>query len=1186
MSRSVAVPSRGRVGRLAGCVGLILVLAIGFATPTRVVAEEDFMLFVERLRDREYIDYAIYYLDQLDKRSDVSAEFKQVIPYEKALTLMQGVRSLKNPADQSKQLDQARLLLDQFLKAHPKHDRAPQANTDLAQLLISKGRTELLQSKSPANAGTKGEFLAKARGFFTAARGVFQPAHDQYKAQWEKFPKFIDRAKDKSQYEDREKALVNYIQAQLNLAIVMYEEAQSYEADAPERKTQLTKAAEEFERIHVKYRSQIAGLYARMWQGKCFEEQQELTKALGIYDELLGHSGDAAALRRLQDHVLLFRLICLNHEKKNDHQLVVQEAQSWIAKSSIQSKQSLNGLGIQWQLALALEKLAAKQELAKEKAQNYNRALTIARDINRYAGEYKDVSTAMIQRLMGALNREPGDPKDFATAMSVAKDLVQQIGSKSAELAKAKGADADKLRGAYQAHLNETVRILKLTQALFTPKDEVAELNRSRYWLAVAYYHMKSHPLDAAVLGMFLAQKYRELDSDLALDGAYLSMASYLQLYAQKGTDDSQRFAIDKMIETCEFIAKYWPGSDKALDAWMNLGRLYSQIRQPEKAAEYFGKIPATSPQFLDAQLSAGQAFWQAYVDQVGRPEGERLEKAKLDDLQKKALDTLKQAVVKKEATQAPGVPDEALVSAKYSLVQILNASGNYKDALAQLTEGGFAIIPATAFEQKGDPTEGGGRPARGIKSKEFASAAYRELLRSYVGTQQLDKAREAMREMEKIEGAGGGGAAVTAIYVRLGQELEKEVRRLQSAKDARLGDVLKSFETFLEDVAKRTEGQDFYSLSWIAETYMALGEGLEDGDKTRSEGYFSKAAKSLQAIVDKGEKDSKFIPENGLLGTKLRMASCLRRQKAFDQAEKLVRELLAGNSKALDIQVEAASIYRDWADRGGPEDSSKWQLAIQGDPKDAKNPAARLVWGWHEISERLARSLQQATDEEKHDEYQKQYLEARYTVAESRLKLARSQTASAKKRQHLDAAIRDINMTASLSSSLSGGEAWERFNKLYRDVQKEIDPNAPVKDLAKRGDVAPVAAATPAKPDPTAVAKKAAAAAPKKAESTGGGWGMIVFVVVALAAMGGALYFLFQPKKRRVPVVAAKPSAQPAKPAAGGTGLAVASKPVKAAKPATAPRAPGNPAAADPSRPAKPAVTRPRPAPPPPPDE
>ena len=105
------------------------------------------------------------------------------------------------------------------------------------------------------------------------ARAIFQTANDQHKATWEAFPKYINETEDPKQFQARAAAETKYMLAQLDLANTTYEEAQTYDKESAEYKAKLREASKEYEEMHDKYRSQVAGLYARTWQGKCFEEQ-------------------------------------------------------------------------------------------------------------------------------------------------------------------------------------------------------------------------------------------------------------------------------------------------------------------------------------------------------------------------------------------------------------------------------------------------------------------------------------------------------------------------------------------------------------------------------------------------------------------------------------------------------------------------------------------------------------------------------------------------------------------------------------------------------------------------------------------------------------------------------------------------------------------------------------------------
>ena len=56
----------------------LAVLAVGIiVSPAAVRAAEPYLEFVRGLRDRDYHDYALLYLEQLEKRTDVPADLVQ-----------------------------------------------------------------------------------------------------------------------------------------------------------------------------------------------------------------------------------------------------------------------------------------------------------------------------------------------------------------------------------------------------------------------------------------------------------------------------------------------------------------------------------------------------------------------------------------------------------------------------------------------------------------------------------------------------------------------------------------------------------------------------------------------------------------------------------------------------------------------------------------------------------------------------------------------------------------------------------------------------------------------------------------------------------------------------------------------------------------------------------------------------
>ena len=134
------------------------------AVQTRpLAAEEPYLEFLQGLRERTYFDYAILYLDQLAQRPNLPKDIRQLIPYEKAVTLRENAKILRSPEKQYEQLDQALAFLDQFTQENPDHPYSGDANSDRAQILLQKAEVEIFQSKSPANQGSKTEFQRRGR---------------------------------------------------------------------------------------------------------------------------------------------------------------------------------------------------------------------------------------------------------------------------------------------------------------------------------------------------------------------------------------------------------------------------------------------------------------------------------------------------------------------------------------------------------------------------------------------------------------------------------------------------------------------------------------------------------------------------------------------------------------------------------------------------------------------------------------------------------------------------------------------------------------------------------------------------------------------------------------------------------------------------------------------------------------
>lgn len=1008
-----------------------------------VRGEERSLEFLEALRARGYHDYGLLYLDQLQNRQSLPTEIRDVLPLERALTLLDGARVARNATEKLEQLNQASAELQRFLKQSPNHPRAAQANSELGQVTMQKGLVEVFQSRSPSNRSRKSEFQKQARQYFSQARSVFEAAAKQHGAAWESFDKFIDKKKESQKFEARRQAEANYIQAQYNLAIVTFHESETYEPGSDEHQRLLRKAVDDFEEIYQKYRLLVSGLHARMMQGKCFEELGDIRKALGIYDEILGHPGTSEPLEKLKDAVQHFRMICLNHDQRKDYKLVIEESDAWLKERVETARGSRRGsrdhMGILWEAVRAREQLSHDADIPSvEKNRLLRRALNDLRYLKIHSDVYRAQATDKEAVIMAELNVSGQDPQDFVTAFGLGKSMVtQRLNNLLDELKSARDSgdeaaikEAEKRR---DEHVAEAARILNLALELADDRVDIKDLNRARYFLAVAYYYMNQREYDAAVIGEFIARRYHESDSVTALDAAYLAMVAYIDAYTvnQRQNPDTAADEVDLqlVIRSAEFINAHWPKHARADTARFKLGQFYEQLGRFSEAAGYFDKIAAESDQHIDAQLRAGRSYWNAYVSAVA---GE--DQSTDDEQAQQWLTSARERLEKGIAAQERELPDDAappenLLSACLTLSRIYNETGDSEKAVTLLAQGRFPVLPHVAAD--------GPRPARGVRSKEFASQVYQQALRAYVGTRQVERAQAVLKDLEQL----GTGQDIVNQLVQLGKQLQDEIERLRKKNDPRLPTVVASFDELLKAMFER-ENQTIQSLFWVGLTYFDLGEGLSGGKVPAPPEALEKFARSAEVFgeaLKRCEANATLATPQQVAGLRLRYVRALRRQGKYDEALKSVAEIVTARPLAIDAQQEAAALYSDWATADPTNEVEHLTAAISG----ATPPGAssKVIWGWGMLSQKLmAAMLRGSQDQSLVD----QFAESRYRLAECRRRLGLAQPTTGEQVRFLELALLDINSTIHAAADIDNTDWWDDLNRLNAQLHSDLGRPAP----------------------------------------------------------------------------------------------------------------------------------------------
>lgn len=1078
-------------------VFLSVSLAVCSISPAR--AEEPVLEFAQGLRDRGYYDTAIEYLDGLVSRTDLSPEVKDVLDLERGMTYQLWGATSRDPEQRVKYLGEAEVALKKFLSEHAQHPLAAQANSVLGELLFDRAKSLTWQTTDMDDAAQKASLQNEARNLIDQAKVIFQAAHDQYKAQYDTFPKFIDEAKDEEEFVKRKEAESKYLRAWFNLARCTYERGQTFDRGSEERKQTLIQASALFEDIHTKRRTNVIGQHARLMMGKCFQEQDDITRALGIYQDLLGNRSEDGNARMLQGIAQHYRLICLNDPQKHDYALVIQEATTWL-QANRQASTSTYGLGILWEQAIAEDKLAEGRELpAEEKNRLLASALNHAEQVAKYPGAFRDPALAMARRLKVVLGEKDREPRDFETGFERARGLIAQIQELTEDLSRAANeSERSEKKAALNGHLENCGRLLELSLALADAESNPKAVAQARYLLSFILMR-QGNPLDSIVLATYCFTHDQKADPETALNATEVAMVSAVAAW-NAAPVENRDFETRLLRDICQQILTLYPQSSRAGEARMRLGAAYRTLSQPLEAVKWYLEVPESDPQYGSARISAGQCYWGAWTQKaaiasiegdtslVSSPDMQKW-KAEAKLLLSQGIDILR----KKLGENAP--PNDELLGAEVSLAEIMNGDGEFAQAIERLTgHGDYSVLKALEVEDESK------RPDDGVKGRRFASATYRHLLRAYVGTSQIDQALQAMNRLEKI-----GGENLLASYTQLGMELQEELQRLSnSGQTDRLTAVRTSFEQFLQKVYESRNKTDYNSLLWIGETYYGLGQGVK-GDANAAAGYFGKAGDAYSEILTGGLAS----PENRN-AVSLRLARCRRQQKSFDEALKLTEEILAQNVMMMDTQFEAAAILADWGENSEPERLNQAILGI----RDATGKPTN-VWGWGTLSKRL----QQLTLKDPSPEIRKLFFDARYELGNTRRRVARVTKQEEEGKAQLRSALAEISSMVQVFRDIDD-VTFARFDRLYQDIQADLGQaatplsRAVVEKPSETED-------TPGKTttEETKAPEQVATAPKEQPKKESGGMLLPIVGIVTCVAIAGGLFFAMRKPRQRVRV-------------------------------------------------------------------
>ncbi len=905
------------------------------------------------------------------------------------------------------------------------------AQSQLGNLIVERARIKVEQSKS----GNAKALLKQANKLYEQAFNEFSSLEASVSKELEQIPKVLD-TKDKKQAalaQRRTQLRADNLQTELLAAAIREEMADTVADGSKEETTYLTEAADRYDAIYKKYRSRLAGLYARMYQGRCNQRLGKTKDALGYYGELLDQPDTPEAFRKLKTKTLRLAMECWLAANEKKYVEAIKQASDWLITAPRNTEREPDMLAIRLSLARAYKMQADDYETreprdARTIKSSIETAKKHAQAVANEPGKLQEEAQQLVVKL-GGREIEAGDarPQTFTDAQIAAKKSLDAIGPASTEVSKLQnqlkradeknGAQLQQDLDAAKTKLSDAkssaMDLYRLAMRLADQDTPPSELNLVRYFVCYLYYLDKQY-YEAALVGDLVSQRYPE--SAGAQQCAKISIACYMKMLETNQGEDAG-FEINRLVNVANLIADTWPDGPVAEEALSTLVPVMVNADQLDHAHTMTLQIPESSPRRGEAELVTGQAMWGKHLrlqQQIAAWEAEAVPEEVDLEQQQTLLQELAAHATELLSAGYDRLPEQPTVNtsnatALLSLAQAYVASSQHGKAVDVLEHP--SLGPITLVDAGDDA----------VKNPVFVEETYRTALQAYVGSlgtggnAMMEKAKAAMAAMQQAVGSDAAGKQrMLGIYVNLAQNVETQMK--SAAPDAKQ-EMSNVFEAFLQELSAGSS--DVGVLNWVAETFASLGSGFDDDPDVLNENagkYYDRASAAFQNLLSKPDLQPQLATQ-----IKARMASVKAQMHDFQGALSDFEEILGKTPNALNIQVQAAELLQRW----GQSNPEKYELAISGIQADGGKPG--VVWGWGKIANTAMRYKQ----------FRDNFFAARYQMAQCQIRIAGSKQGKEKDKL-LAGAERNLSMTKQLYPTLGGQQWTAKYNELLKQVQSD----------------------------------------------------------------------------------------------------------------------------------------------------
>ncbi|GAA4473307.1 hypothetical protein [Novipirellula rosea] len=509
----------------------------------------------------------------------------------------------------------------------------------------------------------------------------------------------------------------------------------------------------------------------------------------------------------------------------------------------------------------------------------------------------------------------------------------------------------------YRQTLGETIDLTQHAYALAMHKGDLQKRNELCYLLTYLSF-TAGHVIEASLYGESVA-RYGDPKESMTREAALIALAAIDEAALAQWADTEMPGELNQMRLLAELFEKRWP-NDPQLDAiWMNLGQRFDAFGRPLDAADAYQRIEKKSKMYDRAQIFAGSAYWDQFVDEASEADANPDAMVKRLEL---ARNLMVSGIRSAEQRKLPLTP--LILNAKYKVALIGARLGNPESTVTWLEKTKTPLIDSI--------TTGKGNKKKLTVTDEFAQNVFQLLYQAKTSLNDLNGAKQALERLAKVLDSD----ATDRLDRMSLAVVQRQVSGMLAGPKLSLTDINKLEQT----LAAIDSDSDVLTASnqlWIAESWAKLARRSQTPKIARQ--CYENAAKTYASSLL--QKD---FPAASRTAALIRQAELLRLAGKIPDSLEIMTTILAKSPGAIEMQIQAAKSLEQIAFQ--QPSAATLRAAISGPPGEGRNSAASPLWGWAKLTSHLHRIRYSDKGTAKHAE---QLLEAHLHLARCRWLLA-----------------------------------------------------------------------------------------------------------------------------------------------------------------------------------------------------